>query len=300
MFKRIIIWGHPLHMHTHSYIHEGFARAFKHLGYEVWWMPNQPMFPEVDLAGALIITEGQVDSYLPRHPEATYVLHNCDFETYKQVRHRCLGLQVCIGSFEQGEGRAEPWKELAPFTFWRPVDGCLGELQQPWATDLMPDQFDFADAEKVRKDCCYWVGTIGGGQFGNENEINPFKAASEESGIEFIHRAGVDSKLHKSLVQASYISPAIVGTWQLEHGYVPCRIFKNISYGHMGVTNSPTVQRLFGGTLVQNTDTHALFHEAKEVVHGHSGVERTRALMEKVRDEHTYLNRISRILELVT
>ena len=27
--NKIIIWGHPLHSHTHSYIHNGFFIAFK-------------------------------------------------------------------------------------------------------------------------------------------------------------------------------------------------------------------------------------------------------------------------------
>ena len=36
--RRVVIWGHPLHSHTHSYIHAGFARAFEYLGFEVLWV----------------------------------------------------------------------------------------------------------------------------------------------------------------------------------------------------------------------------------------------------------------------
>ena len=35
--KKIIIWGHPLHSHTHSYIHNAFYIAFKYLGYNNYW-----------------------------------------------------------------------------------------------------------------------------------------------------------------------------------------------------------------------------------------------------------------------
>ena len=40
MFERVIIWGHKLHTHTHSYIHYGFQRRFKHLNYDVYWFDN--------------------------------------------------------------------------------------------------------------------------------------------------------------------------------------------------------------------------------------------------------------------
>jgi Lrp/AsnC family transcriptional regulator for asnA, asnC and gidA len=33
--KKVVIWGHKLHSHTHSYIHNGFYIAFKHLGYDI-------------------------------------------------------------------------------------------------------------------------------------------------------------------------------------------------------------------------------------------------------------------------
>ena len=30
--KQVVIWGHKLHTHTHSYIHYGFYKAFNKLG----------------------------------------------------------------------------------------------------------------------------------------------------------------------------------------------------------------------------------------------------------------------------
>ena len=35
--NKVIIWGHELHNHTHSYIHNAFYRTFKYLGYNVYW-----------------------------------------------------------------------------------------------------------------------------------------------------------------------------------------------------------------------------------------------------------------------
>ena len=39
-FSQIIIWGHKLHSHTHSYIHNAFYIAFKYLKYKVLWLDD--------------------------------------------------------------------------------------------------------------------------------------------------------------------------------------------------------------------------------------------------------------------
>ena len=37
---KAIIWGHKLHTHTHSYIHNAYYKAFKKMGYETHWFDN--------------------------------------------------------------------------------------------------------------------------------------------------------------------------------------------------------------------------------------------------------------------
>ena len=36
-YNKVVIWGHPLYSHTHSYVHEAYNKAFKHLGYDTYW-----------------------------------------------------------------------------------------------------------------------------------------------------------------------------------------------------------------------------------------------------------------------
>ena len=47
------------------------------------------------------------------------------------------------------------------------------------------------------------------------------------------------------LIQESIIAPSVQTEWQVNNLYIPCRIFKNISYGKMGLTNNPAVNELF-------------------------------------------------------
>lgn len=295
-FSRVVIWGHPLHSHTHSYIHEGFARAFRHLGCEVWWMADQPMYPAVDLTDALVLTEGQVCRYLPRDPRATYILHNCDLDSFADVLDRSVRLQVLAYSAIQPPGATS----LAPGSFHVPGGPGYGTLFQPWGTDLLPPEIDEADASFPRDRVSRWVGSLGHGQFGNLDQVEPWQRACEERGVAFVPEAAkTDQADARALLRAAYLAPAIVGAWQLEHGYIPCRIFKNMSYGQLGVTNSPAVNEVFGGTLVQNTNTYDLFFQAEEALAAKDALDRIRAGMREVAEKHTYLNRIARLLEVM-
>ncbi len=62
MFKKIIIWGHKYHSHTHSYIHGGYYRAFKYLGYDVLWLDNSDNIDDYNFDGNFI--ESQAFAYL--------------------------------------------------------------------------------------------------------------------------------------------------------------------------------------------------------------------------------------------
>ena len=38
--KQIVLWGHKLHTHTHSYIHYAFYKTFNHMGYKCLWLDD--------------------------------------------------------------------------------------------------------------------------------------------------------------------------------------------------------------------------------------------------------------------
>ena len=97
-------------------------------------------------------------------------------------------------------------------------------------------------------------------------------------------------------IMNAQMAPAIVGKWQQEKGYIPCRIFKNISYGAMGITNSYHVYKLFNENIVYDDNSRVLFNKANEALKSYT-LEDQFALMDFVRDNHTYVNRINTILE---
>ena len=54
--KQVVIWGYPLHSHTHSYIHNGFFRAFKHLGYKTLWLTDADDTRAIDFKDKFEVT----------------------------------------------------------------------------------------------------------------------------------------------------------------------------------------------------------------------------------------------------
>ena len=58
-FKQVIIWGFPLHTHTHPYIHGGWFKGFKHLGYNTYWFDDNNIPSDFDFNDTLFIN-GQI------------------------------------------------------------------------------------------------------------------------------------------------------------------------------------------------------------------------------------------------
>ena len=73
--QKVIIWGYPLYTHTHSYIHYGWHKAFKHLGYDTYWFHDKDFPKEFDYTNCIFITEGYADDNIPLHPSNIYFVH---------------------------------------------------------------------------------------------------------------------------------------------------------------------------------------------------------------------------------
>ena len=146
------------------------------------------------------------------------------------------------------------------------------------------------------------MGTLADGAFGNTNQLNPFIQACKENGIQFSANnpwtKGLSREAMLRRTAEGFIAPAIVGKWQAEHGYIPCRIFINIAAGQLGVTNSERVYELFDQKIVYNQDTYQLFYDALERLKTWS-LEDQYALMDIIKTKHTYLNRIATILNFL-
>ncbi len=75
MFSKVIIWGYPLYTHTHSYIHYGWYKAFKHMGYNTFWFHDNEFPVDFDYNDCLFISEGYADNNIPIIESSIYFIH---------------------------------------------------------------------------------------------------------------------------------------------------------------------------------------------------------------------------------
>lgn len=295
-FDKVIIWGHKLHTHTHSYIHNGFYRAFKELGYETFWFDDLDDVSSFDFSNSLFLTEGQVDHKIPLRQDCVYIAHNPSSTKYATLK--TLYLLVYTDDILSYPA----YQKIENGIYY---DRSAPAIVIPWATDLLPKEIEEMEEKlgtfpKTKE--VWWIGTLGltDHQFSNFSEIDPFRKAAEESGIQFIHSCpwgrpmSVEDHIQK--IASSFMAPAIVGKWQKKQGYIPCRIFKNISYGNMGITNSYRTWELFEKKIVYNPDTYQLFYDAIEAMKTYT-LEDQKEMMEFVKNKHTYINRTETLLE---
>ena len=296
--SKVVIWGDKLHSHTHSYIHQAFYRTFRHMGYETYWLDNNDNVSHIDFKNALFITEWQADAKMPVRDDCFYAVHNIKvtrigfvsprIERYQSLieNGRCINFRPTHNMIPRDAIKMDPY-----IFYCFPTE----TLFMPWATDLLPHEIDQVknkiQQQKMRKNVINLIGT-------HYSDIDEFQAIAASHGIPFKFHTKKSIQENIELIQESYIAPAIVTDLQQTFDYIPCRIFKNISYGNFGVTNSRVTQELFGNRLIFSENKKELFTLAKKKV-DNPNLHELFALMDFVKEHHTYINRIEHILKFL-
>lgn len=296
--KRFVAWGHKLHTHTHSYIHNAFIRAFQHLGYPTLWLDKNDDISGIDFEDSLFLTEGQVCENIPVLPSCYYILHNIAGTKYDNYFNSVPSKHILILQvFTTDVSNRITKKCMAPFVY-QEIGG--NGLSMPWGTDLLPHEID----ENIRQ-----FDTIVPASPPELNfvgmPIQPWDTVQnycKNHGIIYNQVGGfsnnnVNVNDNITLIKRSIVAPAVQQEWQVEHGYIPCRIFKNISYGKMGMTNNETVYHLFGNNILYSSDINQLMEMGLQFESQSMEYKKEKivSLMEFVRDHHTYLSRIEAI-----
>jgi hypothetical protein len=287
-FKKVVIWGHKLHTHTHSYIHYAFFKAFENMGYETLWLDSSDDISGINFSESLFLTEGGVDSGIPLIKGSRYILHNCKTEKYIQAECKFIMLQVYTNdTLNRGE-------EISPGTVIQFAED-VNVLYMPWATNLLPHEIDPNDATNITdvKNCVF-VGS-------DQGHIGSFFNVCRSNGVGVDWRnpwvTPTSFEENQKLVKNCYMAPALQNSWQVSVGLIPCRIFKNISYGHFGYTNSATTNRIFSNELIYDENMESLFHKIIEFKNSDNHIDKLKYLMNEVKEKHTYINIINDLLK---
>jgi hypothetical protein len=310
-FSKAIIWGHKENTHSHSYIHLGFYKALKHLGYDTYWLNDDDDVSGIDFNNSLFITECQVEKNIPISKTSKYISHNIGTEYISSTTGEILystGRPLKFNRFYEPDIIIDTFgycsiKNAEKVNDYSYVNGNI--LIQPWATDLLPHEFDFDLALKKRKMEAYFFGTVvSSGWNNNKKEIDIFRETCSLNGIIFDYRGLYSKEYIKNeeaitLMRQATAAPAIQSKDQIDAGYISCRFFKNISYGHYGLTNCAAVYNIFNkhiqGLIYDDPKNmiDSLFKLEKNDYNKSILIEQ----MKYVQNNHTYINRLNFILE---
>lgn len=304
--NKIIIWGHPLHSHTHSYIHNGFFLGFKELGYHTYWFHDDiSIDPSFDFSNSLFITEHQVDNKIPKRNDCLYFVHFLEKHKYPGVNDSNLIDLKCSFRDMNREKENDPNLLFTPITdknfeFYSNINNQL-TYYTLWATDLFPRQImeninNISNIRNNRTNNIFFIGQI-------TNSWNHLKQLCQYNNIPFVkYGATFNNKDPRALstednqkfIQQSFISPALQDELQIKDQYIPCRIFKNISYGRMGITNNPLVYNLFDKKILFDSNINNLIIKSInfEKKYDSNSNDTVISNMKYVMDNHTYIQRI--------
>lgn len=316
--KKIIIWGHKLGTHTHSYVHYGYWRAADYMGYEVQWFDDNDDVSDINFSNSIFITDSNVSKNMPVLNDCVYYSHNVDLpfsKTNRDTPHRLthpnyFNFVYFSDYWEFGYSNNSAWpnkdelQEVSQNHYFHPQTKTITTM---WATDLLPDEIDQVEPELFdeKKDSIYFVGTIQGENlinFGKICEKNGkyFKNVGGWTGTSSLYtKAAPDINQNIQMIRDSYISVDIRDRPHLVQGrYYPCRLFKNISYGKWTGSNHPEIVDVFGEHFTTDSDLETLY--SKLIEDSKNCTEKKmRDAMSFIRDKHTYVNRLKDMFSIL-
>jgi len=303
---KVIIWGYPLHTHTHSYIHNGFKKGFEHLGHEVYWLHDEDYPKDFDYDDCVFLTEGFADKNIPLRKSSTYFVHVCvNPQKYlgnvkKLIDVRYLQESMDKDNYEFVLDRSN-CEELDRGVLYDKNSKDYDIVYASWATDLLPHEILDEWVNIERENHYYFVGSVSGtGRFANAQLIQQFVDCCTENNIEFTYinpwQTPISDEDNRIITQKSILSPDFRNVTHKKWGYLACRLVKSISYGHLGMTNSPINARFIDDSIVCENEISKLFdqgmkHKDNKDIILHQ--------MSVVRNHHTYLNRIEGLVKLL-
>jgi hypothetical protein len=329
MFSKVIIWGFPLHTHTHSYIHYGWHKAFTHLGYSTYWFDENNYPTDFDFNDCLFITEGYADTNIPIISTSIYYVHIAinpekylnKVKRFIEIRYLVDSIKDCNYNYVLDKSKCTKISDCTYYEKLNDNGGLAKYHDRPvpmeyecvytcWATDLLPHEIKDQYVELPKDNKIYWFGSA---NHRNTREIAIFYEECVKNGIEFLTNDPWQNPQAFDVVQEytqrSLMSPDFrgggdprkmalgeTGTCHKSIGYIACRLLKSISYGHLGITNSKHAYELLEKTPVYNSDEKQLFYDAIQQLNNHELIRKQMAI---VREKHTFLNRVHDLLSIL-
>ena len=174
-------------------------------------------------------------------------------------------------------------------------------IYMAWAANLLPHEIDLNWATRKRDPEYYMIGSISpSGPFANGPAVDEWMQECRYAGIKCYHSdpwvQPLPDDVYREFMQKSIMQPDLRNETHKAWGVKSCRIFKAISYGHLGMTNSPKLAKFIDDSIVCSEDIKELWLKGFQK---HENVDLIRHQMLIVKDKHTFMNRSKGILKLL-
>jgi hypothetical protein len=269
------------------------------MGFSTIWLDDVPSSNLVDLKNALVISEDQADENLQASPNASYVLHHSTKRKYHDEGAEVLNLAnftvAHIRKMRDDVSVLSGLEELDEVTYY---DSSTRTLYQPWATNLLPTEIssDMVMTPTRLTKHIHYIGTIG--HDGIRSVMRRVRHQSWKLQLRLKVHSRVDDATAQALLCSSRTAFDIRGNHHRNVGYIPCRIWKGLSYGLPMTSNSPLLETVFGDRVkfkafaddfLESAIEHTVHFEREQIMDNQSWI----------RSRHTYVNRARRILEVL-
>ena len=294
--KKFIVWGHKYNGHTHGYIHSSYFKAAKKMGLDAYWFDDKDDVSNFDFKNSIFLTEDQSQNKIPLLKNATYILHHCKTEKYEKNNINYINLANYLKWCDDGISayhKENLVEKVNEFCFW---DNKTKTIYQPWATDLTPDEIEINDAKKTNFNIqnSNYIG-ISHENSKNISIFNDIHKKNQKNVLLFSKKTNLENK---QLINESFLSFDIRGDWHIECGYLPCRVFKNISYGRITGTNSENVKEKFGDYVIYDSNLENLYSKLIEKEKT-CEIHNIQDGMRFIKENHTYINRIENLFKFI-
>jgi hypothetical protein len=297
-FNEITVWGLKKKRHSHRFIHQGFYENLFEMKLGVNWLEDSKRNKEKLSPGGLLLASGVAARNLPMIPNGNYILHNIDLTTGQKEQLNNLGAKVLNLQVYTNQSKGTDIWNL-PFV---KLDIANKTLYQPWGVPIDKDKWQPSTDSRNSK-IEYWVGAIWNNQQnqGNQEILREYGNLLSNRNIELkrvggsrISLGGLSDVDAAIKIRKSPIGATIVGNWQREVQYIPCRLFKNIAAGVAPATNLD-VSNLLGNDALYSTNIGELI----EMVLTENAATRKHRLSnaQALISPYTYKNAISRIID---
>lgn len=285
-YSSVVIWGllHPTDS-TQKHVHRHLFDTLQKINFPVHWCENAEQCNGAIPNGSLVISSNECYQNLKYNKKNWYAFFNVpepinDCRNF--LRMTALGAEIVSSDFVY-------WNTTTAF------NKEAHKLYQPFVTNLLPWEFQhpiFTNSKVI-----HWVGSIwnDANNHGNLETIDALKRALDKHGLEFRHCVGITDDENIIKVRESRIAPAIGGTFQTK-GMLPCRLWKNISYGQLGVTNLSKAVDVFGENLIFSLNVEEAVDKALNLPEK-AYIDMVQSQQEIVSSGYTYLNWFYNVLK---